>query len=88
MTLHGRIYPPSRWRILRDVRQWLTWTVRMMVVGLGLAGGLPVAHRVVGAGLLGTSAALALRAWGWTLPRPTPGRGVVDPRLATTRVSA
>src|SRR5438093_2900233 len=45
MTLHGRIYPPSRWRILRDVRQWLTWTVRMMVVGLGLAGGLPVAHR-------------------------------------------
>ena len=45
MTLHGRIHPPSWWRILRDVRQWLAWTVRMMVVGLGLAGGLLVAHR-------------------------------------------
>ena len=45
MTLHGRIRTPSRWHILRDVRQWLAWTVRMMVVGLGLAGGLLVAHR-------------------------------------------
>ena len=56
--------------------------------GEAVAIGLPVAHRVVGAGLLGTSVALALRAWRWTLPRPTPGRGVVDPRLATTRVPA
>jgi len=56
--------------------------------GEAVAIGLPVAHRVVGAALLGTSVALALRAWRWTLPRPTPGRGVVDPRLATTRVPA
>src|SRR5262249_35832907 len=51
--------------------------------GLGFA----VAHRVGGAGLLGASVALTLRAWRAGLPAAT-AAGRVDPGLVTTRIPA
>lgn len=45
MTLYFRIHTFTWWRALRGVRQWLAWTIESMVVGLGQAGGLLVAHQ-------------------------------------------
>src|SRR5712691_2230809 len=44
MTLHGCIHPPPRWCVPLDVRRWWVWTVKVIVVGCSLAGGLLVTH--------------------------------------------
>lgn len=44
MTPSGRLHPFSQWCARRRVPRWLAWMAGAMVVGLGLAGALLVAH--------------------------------------------